>query len=46
MCGSRKFALKYLTRDDMVALTSEAAKISGINYVMEADKEEVEKILD
>jgi glutamate synthase domain-containing protein 2 len=45
MCGSRKFALKYLTRDDLVTLTSEAAKISGIKYVMEADKEEAEKIL-
>ncbi|MDI6754304.1 MAG: glutamate synthase-related protein [Thermodesulfobacteriota bacterium] len=45
MAGARKFALKYITRDDLVALTREAADVSGIPYVMEADKEEVEKIL-
>jgi hypothetical protein len=42
----RKFALDYLTRDDIVALTKEAAEVSGITYVMEADKEEAEKILN
>lgn len=45
MCGARKFALQYLRRDDLVALTREAAEISGIRYVMEADREEVDKIL-
>jgi hypothetical protein len=45
MCGARKFALRYLSRDDIVALTPEAARISGITYVMDADKNEVEKIL-
>ena len=45
MCGARKFALQYITRDDIVALTTEAARASGIKYVMDADKEEVEKIL-
>ncbi len=45
MAGERKFALKYITRDDIVALTREAADVSGISYVMEADKEEVDKIL-
>ncbi len=46
MSGSRKFALNYISRDDIAALTREAADISGINYVMEVDKEEAEKILD
>jgi len=46
MAGSRKFALEYITRDDIAALTEEAAKISGICYVTEADKEEAYKILD
>ena len=46
MAGSRKFALKYITRGDIAALTEEAAKISGICYVTEVDKEEVYKILD
>ena len=45
MCGARKFALQHIIRDDIVALTPEAAKISGIDYVIDADKEEVEKIL-
>jgi glutamate synthase domain-containing protein 2 len=45
MAGSRKFAVKFLDRGDIVALTPEAAAISGISYVMEADREEVEKIL-
>jgi hypothetical protein len=45
MCGSRKFGLKYITREDIAALTKEAAEISGIDYVMDADKEEVDGIL-
>ncbi|MEW6685740.1 MAG: FMN-binding glutamate synthase family protein [Candidatus Edwardsbacteria bacterium] len=45
MCGNRKFALKYIARDDIAALSKEAAEISGIPYVMDSDKEEVEKIL-
>ena len=45
MCGARKFALQHITRDDIVALTTEAARASGIKYVMDVDKEEVEKIL-
>jgi glutamate synthase domain-containing protein 2 len=45
MAGTRKFALKHITRDDLFALTEEAAKISGIPYVMDADAAEVEKIL-
>ncbi len=46
MAGSRKFALEYITRDDLAALTREAADISGITYVMDVDKEEAEAILD
>ena len=46
MCGSRKFKLEYISRDDLVALTPEAAKVSGIQYIMDADKEEVEMILN
>jgi glutamate synthase domain-containing protein 2 len=45
MCGSRKFATEYISRDDLAALTPEAARISGIRYLMDVDKEEVEKIL-
>jgi hypothetical protein len=45
MAGARKFALQYVERDDLVALTREAAEVSGIPYVMDADKEEVDRIL-
>jgi glutamate synthase domain-containing protein 2 len=45
MAGSRKFACSYISRDDLCALTREAAVISGINWVMDVDREEAEKIL-
>ena len=45
MEGSRKFALKYMTRDDLAALTREAADVSGIQYIMDVDKKEAEKFL-
>ncbi len=46
MAGSRKFSLEHMTRDDLVALTPEAAEITGLKYVMDADKEEAERILE
>ncbi len=46
MGGARKFALKYIERADITALTGEASSISGIPYVMDIDKEEVDKILN
>jgi glutamate synthase domain-containing protein 2 len=45
MAGSRKFALEHITRDDLAALTKEAAEISGIKYVMDLDKEEAQAVL-
>jgi len=46
MAGCRKFALEYVSRDDIAAITREASKISGIKYVMDIDEEEVNKVLD
>lgn len=46
MCGSRKFALEYVSRHDIAALTHEASEISGIPYIMDYQKEEAEKILN
>ncbi|HOX16618.1 MAG TPA: glutamate synthase-related protein, partial [Smithellaceae bacterium] len=46
MAGSRKFALKYMSRNDLAALTLDAARISGIQYIMDVDKDEAAKILD
>jgi glutamate synthase domain-containing protein 2 len=45
MAGARKFALNLIERDDLMALTREAADISGISYLMDADSKEVENIL-
>jgi len=45
MAGSRKFSMEHISRDDIAALTPEAAAISGIPYVMDVDREEVESIL-
>lgn len=45
MCGARKFALEYIARDDIAALTREAADVSGIAFVTEVDKEEAWEIL-
>jgi len=45
LCGARKFSLQYLTRDDVAALTPEAAAITGIRFVMDMDAEEVDRIL-
>jgi glutamate synthase domain-containing protein 2 len=45
MAGSRKFALEHISRDDLAALTPDAARVSGINYIMDVDKQEVEEIL-
>jgi glutamate synthase domain-containing protein 2 len=45
MAGSRKFALPYIERNDIVALTQEASAVSGIPYVMDCDRAEISKIL-
>ena len=42
MTGSRKFKLEYITRSDISALTREAADRTGITFIMDVDKEEVE----
>ncbi|HUT00934.1 MAG TPA: FMN-binding glutamate synthase family protein [Phycisphaerae bacterium] len=46
MAGSRKFSLEHISRDDIAALTQEAAAVSGIRYIMEVDQGKVASILD
>ena len=46
MAGSRNFNLKTITRKDVFALTEEAAKVSGLAYVMDNYRKEAEKIID
>jgi hypothetical protein len=45
MAGSRKFSCAHIDRNDISALTKEAAEISGITYVMDVDRAEAEAIL-
>jgi glutamate synthase domain-containing protein 2 len=46
MAGSRKFAVEFISRDDIAALTREAAEVSGIQYMMNVDQGKVERILN
>ena len=45
MAGSRNFRISSISRSDLMALTEEAAKISGIPYIMDAYREEAERII-
>ena len=46
MAGARKFRVSAISRDDVMALTEEAAKVSGVPYVMDAYREEAERIIN
>jgi len=46
MAGSRNFKLAAISRRDLMSLTEEAARISGIPYVMDAYREEADRIID
>jgi glutamate synthase domain-containing protein 2 len=46
MAGTRNFKLSTISRKDVTALTQEAAKVSGIPYVMDAYRQEAEAILE
>jgi len=46
MAGSRNFTLGTISRADLMSLTEEATKVSGIPYVMDAYRDEAIKILE
>jgi len=46
MAGSRNWKVEFINRDDLVSLTEECAKITGINYVMDAYRAEALEIID
>jgi hypothetical protein len=46
MAGARSFRLDTLSRSDVVSLTEEAAKVSGIPYIMDAYREEAMEIIN
>ena len=45
MAGSRNFEIPTISRDDIIALTADAAQVSGITYVMDKDREEATSIM-
>jgi hypothetical protein len=45
MAGSRNYQVSTVSRADLMALTEDAAKVSGIPYVMDAYREEAERII-
>jgi len=45
MAGARAFSLPAIGRKDLMSLTEECAKVTGIPYVMDANREEAEAIL-
>jgi len=46
MAGSRKFSLEHISRNDLAALTPDAARVSGISYIMDVDKEQALNLLN
>jgi glutamate synthase domain-containing protein 2 len=46
MAGARKWRTDLIARKDLAALTEEAAKITGIPYIMDAYREEALEIID
>ena len=46
MAGARSFNISAITRDDLISLTEECAKVTGIPYLMDAGREEAEAILE
>ncbi len=46
MAGSRNFCLATIGRHNVFALTDEAAKISGLPYIMDAHRQQAEAIID
>jgi len=46
MAGSRNFRLSTISRKDLMSLSEEAARVTGIPFVMDSYREEADEILD
>jgi hypothetical protein len=46
LAGARSFNLAAIGRKDLISLTRECADVTGIPYVMDANRAEAEAILD
>ena len=45
MALCRKYSLNHIERDDIIPLTEEAARITGLTRIMELDSEEIDRII-
>jgi hypothetical protein len=46
MAGARCFSVPAITRGDLMSLTEECTKVTGIPYLMNAYREEALKVLN
>jgi len=46
MAGSRCWKTEYITRKELATLTEEAAKVTGLPYIMDAYREEALAVID
>ncbi len=46
MVGARRFNIEAINRKDLMSLTEECAKVTGIPYLMDAYRKEAEEVLD
>jgi glutamate synthase domain-containing protein 2 len=46
MAGARKWRVDLISRKDLAALTEEAARVTGIPYIMEAYRKEALEVID
>ena len=46
MAGARKWRVNLMSRQDLAALTEEAAKVTGLPYIMDAYRDEALAIID
>jgi hypothetical protein len=46
MAGARCFSVPAITRNELMSLTEECAKVTGIPYLMDAYREEAMRVLE
>ena len=46
IAGARRFNVSSISRKDLMSLTEECTKVTGISYIMNAYREEAEAILN
>ncbi|MFO8033274.1 MAG: hypothetical protein R6U22_12105 [Desulfohalobiaceae bacterium] len=46
MAGARKWRVDRISRNELAALTEEAARVTGIPYIMDVQRQEAMQIID